>query len=104
MAEGSCVDGYEGRVGHFEAPQVLGRVGSVVEIDGGIDLRHHAPHGLAQERGRGHGQGTAPQLIVDRLAKIETQGLLRLTGGKLTVRGKPALVEKRRAYTRLVRL
>src|SRR6476620_3600843 len=61
-----------------------------------MDLRHHAPHGLAQQRRRGHGGGTAAQLIVDGFVEIETQDLLGLFWGKLAVGGQTPQIEQRR--------
>ena len=61
-----------------------------------MDLGDHAPHGLAQQRGRGHGGGAAAQLIVDRPAEIELKRCFGLLAGKLAVGGKAAEIEQRR--------
>ena len=85
-----------------EAVHVVERIGGVVEIELGMDLRDHAPHRLAQERGAFHGAIAPPQRGVGRAAEIGRQHPLFLRHVELVVGGEVGEIEERRVEAGIV--
>ena len=85
-----------------EAVEIVHGVGGIVEVELGMNLRNHAPHGFAQERGALH----RPVALVERrvriVAEIGGQHPALLLGVELAVGGEIGEVEERRVEAGIV--
>src|SRR5215510_9632326 len=82
-------------VGALEPSEIIVGIGDIVKIERRMMLGHHAPHGLAQQRGALHCLIAAPELARQRPLEVvfEQPSLVRLDD--VAIRAEVAEVEQR---------
>src|SRR5215469_8400487 len=86
---------FELGVGPLEAGEIVAGVGAIIEVEGRMDLRHHAPHRFAQERGAFHRAIAPAEPLIERALEIGFEKPILVLGRDLVVGAEIAKVEER---------
>src|SRR5215469_10736588 len=81
--------------GPLEAGEIVAGIGTIVEIEGRMDLRDHAPEGLAQQRSAFHGAIAPTERGVERALEIGFEQPVFVSGCNLVVGAEIAEIEER---------
>src|SRR5262249_18313733 len=82
-------------MGALETPEIIIGIRDIVKIERRVVLRHHAPHGLAQQRRALHGVIAAPKFRRERSLEIGFEQPFLLDLRELVVGAEVAEVEQR---------
>src|SRR5690242_68844 len=88
--------------GPLEAGEIVTAIGAIVEIEGRMNLRHHAPEGLPQQRGAFHGAIALAEGGVERALEIGFEQPVFFLGRDLVVGAEIAEIEERAVEARIV--
>src|SRR5258708_2402712 len=80
---------------NLEPLEVLYSVARIVEVEGRVQLRDHAPHRFAHERGTTHCRRPPAEIGGERGLEIGLEQPVPLVGSELVVRGQSAQIEER---------
>src|SRR6516225_5762425 len=86
-------------IGPIEAGKIVAGIGAIVEIEDRMDLRHHAPHRLAQQRRAFHRLIAPAEPVIQRALEISFEKPVLVLGRDLVVGAEIAQVEERAVET-----